>query len=64
MGKKSNGQLRRQRFVERALRKGVDVTQPHDTGGYAYMYGTDGSTLRTGGVYEVRPAMRRTFVQG
>lgn len=52
MAKKSNGQLRKQRFMERALRKGVDLAQPHDTGGYAYMYGTDGSTLR------------RTFVQG
>lgn len=52
MGKKSNGKLRRERFIERATRKGVDLFAPADTGGYAYMYGTDGSTLR------------RTFVQG
>lgn len=52
MGKKSNGKLRKLRFLERAERKGVDVVAPADTGGYAYMYGTDGSTLR------------RTYVQG
>lgn len=45
MGKKNNGKLRRERFVERAARKGVDLTT-QDTDVYAYMYGTDGSTLR------------------
>ncbi len=44
MGKKNNGQLRRQRLVERALRKGVDLSAPA-TDGFAYMYGTDGTYL-------------------
>ena len=44
MGKKSNGKLRAQRLVERAIRKGVDLTV-HPTQGYAYTYATDGSSL-------------------
>lgn len=44
MGKKSNGKLRAQRLVERAIRKGVDLTvQPTD--GFAYVYGTNGAHL-------------------
>lgn len=43
MGKKSNGKLRRARLVERATQKGVELDASNT---YAYMYGTDGSTLR------------------
>jgi hypothetical protein len=43
MGKKSNGKLRRQRHAERVVRKGLDQV---DTGVLAYVYATDGSTLR------------------
>lgn len=44
MGKKSNGKLRQLRFVERALRKGVDLTvQPTD--GYAYVFGASDTHL-------------------
>lgn len=45
MGKKSNGQLRRQRLVERALRKGVDLNGT-TLDSCAYVYGTDGTSLR------------------
>ncbi len=44
MGKRSNGKLRAQRLVERAIRKGVDLTaQPTD--GYAYVYGESSTHL-------------------
>lgn len=44
MGKKSNGKLRAARLVERALRKGVDLSASA-TQGHPYVYATDGSTL-------------------
>lgn len=45
MGKKSNGRLRRERLLERALRKGVDLSAPAQTDGYAYVYGQNGTYL-------------------
>ncbi len=42
MGKKSNGKLRAQRHFERALRKGVELTNGDP---YAYVYATDGTRL-------------------
>jgi hypothetical protein len=45
MGKKSNGKLRQLRLVERALRKGVDLSAPAPTDGYAYVYGLSGTHL-------------------
>lgn len=44
MGKKSNGVLRSARLVERAARKGVDLSVQL-TDGYAYVYGSNGAHL-------------------
>ncbi len=41
MGKRSNGKLRAQRLVERALRKGVDPYASADS----YVWATDGTHL-------------------
>lgn len=44
MGKKSNGVLRARRLMERAARKGVDLSVP-DNGPFPYVFASDGSSL-------------------